>query len=151
MLLYLRRTMGANITPQMLLRNLSLQPSRHLESITSINLVRPLTESRGIRQEFSKPVLQHFWRLKRPQLWRYLQQRASDKAVSLQFVDVNPYLPAHIVQLEPDVQRMNCSVALACVQSFLDQKTNEKCFRLSSSGVLQGINQFAWPRRFQLL
>jgi folylpolyglutamate synthase/dihydropteroate synthase len=139
------------MTPQMLLRNLSLQPSRHLESVTSNNLVRPLTVSRGIRQEFSKPALQHFRRLKRPQLWRYLQQRASDKGVNLQFVDVNPYLSAHIVHLELDVQRMNCLVALACVQSFLDQKTNEKCSRLSPSDVLQGISQFSRPGRFQLL
>jgi folylpolyglutamate synthase len=80
-----------------------------------------------------------------------LQKRASDKGASLQFVDVDPSLPAHIVQLEPDVQRMNCSVALACVQSFLDQKTNEKFSRLSSSDVLQGISQFSWPGQFQLV
>jgi folylpolyglutamate synthase len=80
-----------------------------------------------------------------------LQKRASDKGVSLQFVDVDPSLPAHVVQLKPDVQRTNCSLALACVHSFLDQKTNEKYSSLSSSDVLQGISQFSWPGRFQLV
>ena len=78
-----------------------------------------------------------------------LQKRASAKDVSLRFVDTDPSLPAHTVQLKPDIQHTNCSVALACVNSFLDQKTNEKC--LSSSDVIQGISQFSWPGRFQLV
>jgi folylpolyglutamate synthase len=80
-----------------------------------------------------------------------LQKRASDKGVALHFVNMDPSLPGHVVQLEPDVQRTNCSLALACVNSFLDQKANEKCSGLSSSDVLQGINQFSWPGRFQLV
>ena len=32
-----------------------------------------------------------------------LQKRASDKSVSLQFVNVDPSLPVQLVQLEPDV------------------------------------------------
>ncbi len=80
-----------------------------------------------------------------------LQKRASDKGVTLQFIDADPSLPAHIVQLEPDVQRINCSVALACARSFVDQMTNENCSRLSSSDILQGISQFSWPGRFQLV
>jgi folylpolyglutamate synthase len=46
---------------------------------------------------------------------------------------------------------MNCSVALACVRCFLDQKTNENCSRLSLSDVLQGISQSSLPGRFQLV
>jgi folylpolyglutamate synthase len=80
-----------------------------------------------------------------------LRERASEKGVSLQFVDPDPSLPAHTVQLKPDVQRINCSVALAAVRSFLDQKTIKKCSHLSSSDVLQGIIQFSWPGRFQLV
>ena len=80
-----------------------------------------------------------------------LQKRASDKGVNLRFVDADPSLPAQIVQLKPDVQRMNCSVALACVRSFLDQKARENSSRLSSSDILQGISQFSWPGRFQLV
>jgi folylpolyglutamate synthase len=80
-----------------------------------------------------------------------LRKRASDKGVSLQFVDPDPSLAAHIVQLKPGVQRTNCSVALAAVRSFLDQKTNKSCSRLSSSDILQGISQYSWPGRFQLV
>ena len=80
-----------------------------------------------------------------------LQNRASDKGVSLQFVDNDSSLPADILQLKPDVQRTNCSVALAVVRSFLDQKADQNRFRLSSSDIYQGISQFSWPGRFQLV
>ncbi|PVH86704.1 putative tetrahydrofolylpolyglutamate synthase [Cadophora sp. DSE1049] len=80
-----------------------------------------------------------------------LRQRASDKGVSLQFVDPDPSLPTNIVQLKPEVQRTNCSVALATVRSFLDQKHNKSRSGLSSSDILQGIRQFSWPGRFQIV
>ncbi|KAG4438947.1 hypothetical protein IFR05_005573 [Cadophora sp. M221] len=80
-----------------------------------------------------------------------LRKRASDKGVSLQFVNPDPSLPANMVQLKPDVQRTNCSVALATVRSFLDQKDNKSRSRLSPSDILQGISQFSWPGRFQLV
>ena len=80
-----------------------------------------------------------------------LRKRASEKGVSLQFVDADPSLPANAVQLMPAVQRTNCSVALAAVRSFIDQKGTEKSSRLSPSDILQGLNQFSWPGRFQLV
>lgn len=80
-----------------------------------------------------------------------LRKRASDKGVSLQFVDEDPSLAANIAQLKPDVQRTNCSVALATVRSFLDQKTNKKCSGLSPLDILQGLSKFSWPGRFQLV
>jgi folylpolyglutamate synthase len=80
-----------------------------------------------------------------------LRQRASEKGVSLQVVDTDPSLATNIVQLKPDVQRTNCSVALAAVRSFLDQKTNGKCSGLTSTDILQGISQFSWPGRFQFV
>jgi folylpolyglutamate synthase len=80
-----------------------------------------------------------------------LRNRASDKGVSLQFVDNDPSLPAEELNLMPDVQRTNCSMALAVVRSFLDQKADQNCFRLSSSDLYQGIRQFSWPGRFQLV
>jgi folylpolyglutamate synthase len=80
-----------------------------------------------------------------------LQKRASEKGVSLRFIDEDPSLTAYMAQLEPDVQRLNCSVALACANSFLSQKANENCSGLSSSDVIQGITQFSWPGRFQIV
>jgi len=80
-----------------------------------------------------------------------LRDQASDKGVSLQFVDNDPSLPAEELNLMLDVQRTNCSMALAVVRSFLDQKADQNCFRLSSSDLYQGIRQFSWPGRFQLV
>lgn len=77
-----------------------------------------------------------------------LRKRGSKKSINLQFVDIDPSLPADMVQLRPDVQRVNCSLALACVRSFLAQKTKES---LSISDILQGVSQFSWPGRFQLV
>ncbi|KAH8659373.1 putative tetrahydrofolylpolyglutamate synthase [Tricladium varicosporioides] len=80
-----------------------------------------------------------------------LYKRATDKGVNLQFADIDSYLTDHIALLKPDVQRTNCSVALAVVRSFLNQKTSQNLSRLSPSDVLQGLNQFSWPGRFQLV
>jgi folylpolyglutamate synthase len=80
-----------------------------------------------------------------------LQNRASDKGVSLQFINNDPSLPANALQLKPDVQQANCSLALAVVRSFLNQKVDQNCFSFSSSDVYQGISQFSWPGRFQLV
>ena len=77
-----------------------------------------------------------------------LRNRASEKGISVQFVDNDPFLPANALQLKPDVQRTNCSVALAAVRHFLEEKSVKP---LSSSDILQGISQFSWPGRFQLI
>ncbi|KAH7412583.1 putative tetrahydrofolylpolyglutamate synthase [Cadophora sp. MPI-SDFR-AT-0126] len=80
-----------------------------------------------------------------------LRTRASQKGVNLQFVDIDPSLPTDIVQLKPDVQRTNCSVALAAVRSFLEQKDHKSRSSLSASDIIQGISQFSWPGRFQIM
>ncbi len=80
-----------------------------------------------------------------------LRQRASEKGISVQFVDKDPSLPADVVQLKPDVQRTNCSVALAAARSFLDKKYANETVSLSSLDIHRGIDQFSWPGRFQLL
>lgn len=80
-----------------------------------------------------------------------LRSRASEKGVSVQFVENDPSLPVDALQLKPDVQRMNCSVALAAVRCFLEEKGPKDALPLSSSDILQGISQFSWPGRFQVL
>ena len=86
-----------------------------------------------------------------PSAAEVLQSRASDKDVCVQFVENDPCLPADSLQLKPDVQRMNCSVALAAVRQFLHEKAPKDAAPLSSLDILQGIGQFSWPGRFQLL
>lgn len=93
-------------------------------------------------QAFSAP--------QKPSAAEVMRQRASDKGVSLQFVGADPSLASDIVQLTTDVQRTNCSVALAAARSFIDQKA-DKNSHLSSSDIDQGLSQFSWPGRFQLV
>ncbi|RKK97131.1 hypothetical protein BFJ68_g14140 [Fusarium oxysporum] len=80
-----------------------------------------------------------------------LRNRAFEKGVEVHFVENDPCLPADALQLKPDVQRMNCSVALAAVRRFLHEKAPKDAATLSSLDILQGIGQFSWPGRFQLL
>lgn len=80
-----------------------------------------------------------------------LRSRAVDKGVSLQFVDHDPSLPTNALQLTPKVQQTNCSVALAVVNSFLNQRAPRGSSRLHPSDVLEGVSQFSWPGRFQLV
>lgn len=80
---------------------------------------------------------------------RVLQERASDKDVDLRFVENDPSLPADALQLKPMVQRSNCSVALAAVRAFLVDKARDKYRHITSADIVQGINQFVWPGRFQ--
>ncbi|KAH7182327.1 folylpolyglutamate synthase [Fusarium flagelliforme] len=58
------------------------------------------------------------------------------------------HVSADAIQLKPDVQRMNCSVAQAAVRHFLVRKGDSS---LSPLDILRGVGQFAWPGRFQLL
>lgn len=79
-----------------------------------------------------------------------MRKRASDKGVSLQFASADRSLAANIVQLKPDVQRTNCSVALAAVRSFIETK-DKSSSHLSPADIHQGLSQFSWPGRFQLI
>ncbi|MCJ1399172.1 hypothetical protein MMC11_002374 [Xylographa trunciseda] len=75
-----------------------------------------------------------------------LQQRASEKDVALEFVTVNNALPLDSPALQPQVQRVNCSLAIALVGNFLETRTHGS---LTWSDIRQGIEQFSWPGRFQ--
>ncbi|RMJ11948.1 hypothetical protein CDV36_008391 [Fusarium kuroshium] len=75
-----------------------------------------------------------------------LRSRSSEKGANLEFVELDSALPEDAPQLRPDVQRINCSVAVAAVDRFLQEKN---AVPLSSSDKAQGIRQFSWPGRFQ--
>ncbi|KAL8775366.1 MAG: hypothetical protein Q9209_000374 [Squamulea sp. 1 TL-2023] len=78
-----------------------------------------------------------------------LQQRANEKNVALQFTDVNPTLPHNALALKPEIQRTNCSLAIALANTFLKIKAPQEHSILASQDVFQGIKQFSWPGRFQ--
>lgn len=77
--------------------------------------------------------------------------RASDKGVTLQFIEKGASLPEEAVRLKPDVQNTNCSLALAAARSFVEQRAPEGSSGLSPTDILNGIDNFSWPGRFQLL
>lgn len=80
-----------------------------------------------------------------------LQARAAEKGVELRFVEVDPSLRGDVQALQPPVQRTNCSVALALVRAFLEQKASSVFRHLSSEDISQGLEKFSWPGRFELI
>jgi len=83
-----------------------------------------------------------------PAAEKMLRNRANEKGVKIHFVENDPCLPADAVELNPDVQRMNCSVALPAVRHFLVRKGDSSLLPLD---ILRGVGQFVWPGRFQVL
>lgn len=66
-----------------------------------------------------------------------LQQRANEKNVALQFTSVNPILPHNAAALKPDVQRTNCSLAIALASTFLKIKAPQEHCILTSQDIFQ--------------
>lgn len=78
-----------------------------------------------------------------------LQQRASEKNVTLQFIGVNPSLPHNnALALKPEVQRTNCSLAIALANTLIQVKAPQEHSILASQDILKGVEQFSWPGRF---
>ena len=76
-----------------------------------------------------------------------LRRRSDEKGVHLKFINIDPRLRSVTPTLEPQVQQINRSLALALVGTFLSEKAPKK----HSSLVLyeRGIEKFSWPGRFQ--
>ncbi|KAI1321403.1 folylpolyglutamate synthase [Xylariaceae sp. FL0255] len=82
-----------------------------------------------------------------------LRERAAEKQVECHFVpDDDTELPEDSLQLKPDVQRGNCAVALACVRAFIDKLApRHNLGPLQREDIRNGVNNFAWPGRFQYI
>lgn len=78
-----------------------------------------------------------------------LQSRAAEKEVSLKFSDINSTLPSNALALAADVQKINCSLALALVDTFLEAKAPIADYALTLEDVHRGVERFFWPGRFQ--
>lgn len=99
-----------------------------------------------------KPGIPALSTIQEPAAATVLQNRATEKeAARLNFVGIDPALPSNAPQLKQEVQRVNCSLALAAVNTFLEQKAPAENQSLTSSDILQGIDQFFWPGRFQII
>lgn len=79
-----------------------------------------------------------------------LKARAVSKGGDLTFTDLDPCLPKEDVKLQPVVQRLNCSLALAVVRSFIDRR-DPTDRSLNPNDILEGIRRFSWPGRFQVV
>jgi folylpolyglutamate synthase len=88
--------------------------------------------------------------VEKPSVAKVLEDRAAAKGATLTFVDVDSTLPRDIIKLQPDVQRLNSSLALAITRSFIGQK-DPMNRDFSQSDVVEGIRRFSWPGRFQIV
>ena len=79
-----------------------------------------------------------------------LQQRALEKNVDLKVVEAKDSLSENAKVLEISVQRQNCSLALEIANGFLE-KTSPTGHRLSEHDVAEGVQNFNWPGRFQII
>jgi len=86
-----------------------------------------------------------------PAAFAVLRARAEEKGVELKFVDTDPSLPISSQALQAPVQRLNCSLALALVRTFLERKTSIGNHDLTQQDVTQGIEEFSWPGRFEII
>ncbi|KAI9745034.1 MAG: hypothetical protein M1818_001312 [Claussenomyces sp. TS43310] len=79
-----------------------------------------------------------------------LERRAAEKGAPLEFVKVDPEFPPPAKSLQPEVQRINCALALAVVRGYLEAKAPKGvAAELTLQDVLDGVEQFSWRGRFQ--
>lgn len=79
-----------------------------------------------------------------------LHNRAIEKGVELKFVEVNPVLLDNAQALQAPVQILNSSLAFALAGAFLE-RTSHTEHRLTQHDVIQGIERFSWPGRFEVI
>jgi folylpolyglutamate synthase len=80
-----------------------------------------------------------------------LQNRAAEKGVELKFIEADPTLPCNARTLRAPVQRINCSLALALTGAFLNSKSLSDNHHLNSDDIVQGVERFSWPGRFEVI
>lgn len=79
-----------------------------------------------------------------------LEERAAENEVLLRFVaGDDPDLPRDSPDLMPDVQRANCSLALAAVRALLKVKCPQRLGSMQLEDIEKGVENFQWPGRFQ--
>ncbi|KIW71825.1 hypothetical protein PV04_00057 [Phialophora macrospora] len=86
-----------------------------------------------------------------PAVEAVLRSRAAEKSVPFEVVPVDRSLPRHANALRPQVQRINCSLAIALVNAFLSAKSPFDNKKLSDEDIERGIENFSWPGRFEII
>ena len=86
-----------------------------------------------------------------PQPKAVLQGRVTEKDVALKFVPVRTTLPADALSLAVPVQRINCSLAVALTEAFLERRALEEHRQLTQEDISEGVKNFSWPGRFEII
>lgn len=82
-----------------------------------------------------------------PEVLTVLEKRAAKKDVQMRIVDINRSLPK---VFPSDAMRLNCSLALAVTNAFLQRvASSDQSKSLSEEEMVQGFQQFYWPGRFE--
>lgn len=81
-----------------------------------------------------------------PAAAQVLQERADERGVQLKFCDINNALPVFARALEPEVQRINASLALELTNALLHANADHL---LTPEDIVRGIEHYFWPGRFQ--
>ena len=89
-----------------------------------------------------------FASLQEPAAAAVLQQRANEKNVTLKFVESESTLLSDTLALKPEVQKLNCSLAIALASTFLQAKGPKEHSILEHQDIRQGTEEFHWPGRF---
>ncbi|KAI3038197.1 hypothetical protein CBS147352_10779 [Aspergillus niger] len=80
---------------------------------------------------------------------RMLRNRATEKRTHLEFVTVNTSLPDNSKVLGVPVQRLNCSLAVELVRTFVQVKAPGH--ELNAEDISRAVDSFSWGGRFQII
>ena len=83
-----------------------------------------------------------------PEAAAVLKQRATEKGVDLRFVAVDPRLPLDAPNLKPEAQKLNCSLSLALVSSFLETRAPKEYQKFHIDDIKAGVERFTWNGRY---
>lgn len=78
-----------------------------------------------------------------------LRRRASDKNVSLDFVEDDTVNNSDVLAMKTAVQRKNASLAQKLANAYLLQKQPTPCHTLTPLEIREGVERFNWIGRFQ--
>lgn len=82
-----------------------------------------------------------------PEVLTVLEERAAKQDVQMRIVEINRSLPK---VFPSDAMRLNCSLALAVTNAFLQRVApSDQSKSLSEEEIVQGLQQFYWPGRFE--
>lgn len=81
---------------------------------------------------------------------KVLRARAAEKSVSLDFTGIDARVREDVAALKPHVQKINFSLAISLVNSFLESQPSPSSF-LTQGDIDEAARLLDWPGRFQVI